>query len=88
MIKMITLSISFLLAFADNAFAHHPLGGVVPETMVHGLLSGLGHPVMALTTLPLFLLLVFSNVSVAPACNTVWVCSWHVHWHISYLGGG
>ena len=46
MIKMITLSISFLLAFASNAFAHHPLGGVVPETMLHGLLSGLGHPVI------------------------------------------
>ena len=46
MIKMITLSISFLSAFADNAFAHHPLGGVVPETMLHGLLSGLGHPVI------------------------------------------
>ena len=46
MIKMTTLSISFLLAFASNAFAHHPLGGVVPETMLHGLLSGLGHPVI------------------------------------------
>ena len=46
MIKMITLSISFLLVFASNAFAHHPLGGVVPETMLHGLLSGLGHPVI------------------------------------------
>ena len=45
-IKMITLSISFLLAFVSNAFAHHPLGGVVPETMLHGLLSGLGHPVI------------------------------------------
>tara|TARA_B100000989_G_C19129968_1_gene298936 strand:- start:61 stop:255 length:195 start_codon:yes stop_codon:yes gene_type:complete len=34
--KMISLSISFLLAFAGNAFAHHPLGGEVPETMFHG----------------------------------------------------
>ena len=46
MTKIITLSISFLLTFAGNAVAHHPLGGEVPETMVHGLLSGLGHPVI------------------------------------------
>jgi urease accessory protein len=46
MTKMITLSLSFLLAYASNAFAHHPLGGAVPETMLHGLLSGLGHPVI------------------------------------------
>ncbi len=53
MIKMITLSISFLLAFASNAFAHHPLGGVVPETMLNGLLSGLGHPVIGFVQLAL-----------------------------------
>ncbi|MEO1281656.1 MAG: HupE/UreJ family protein [Pseudomonadota bacterium] len=28
------------------AFAHHPMGGAMPETLWHGLLSGLGHPVI------------------------------------------
>jgi urease accessory protein len=46
MTRMITLSLSFLLASVGNAFGHHPLGGTVPETMLHGLLSGFGHPVI------------------------------------------
>lgn len=32
--------------FAHPAFAHHPLGGEVPQTMIHGLLSGIGHPII------------------------------------------
>lgn len=28
------------------AFAHHPLGGEVPQTFMHGLLSGFGHPII------------------------------------------
>lgn len=28
------------------AFAHHPTGGMTPTTFVHGLLSGIGHPVL------------------------------------------
>ncbi len=31
------------------AYAHHPLGGDTPETMLHGLLSGIGHPLLGLT---------------------------------------
>lgn len=46
MTKTIFISLSFLFAFAGSAFAHHPLGGAVPETMLHGFLSGLGHPVI------------------------------------------
>lgn len=30
------------------ALAHHPMGGVTPSTFMHGLLSGLGHPVIGL----------------------------------------
>lgn len=30
------------------AFAHHPLGGETPTTFVHGLLSGIGHPIIGL----------------------------------------
>jgi urease accessory protein len=32
----------------DPAFAHHPMGGATPATLWHGLLSGLGHPVIGL----------------------------------------
>ncbi|MCC5960911.1 MAG: HupE/UreJ family protein [Rhodobacteraceae bacterium] len=42
----------FLLApallFAGPAFAHHPLGGEAPQTVFHGLISGLAHPVIGL----------------------------------------
>lgn len=30
------------------AFAHHPTGGQLPDTVLNGLLSGLGHPVIGL----------------------------------------
>ena len=33
---------------ASPALAHHPLGGELPQTMAHGLLSGIGHPVIGL----------------------------------------
>ena len=32
--------------FAGPALAHHPLGGLPMETFAHGLLSGVGHPVL------------------------------------------
>ena len=38
-----------LLALASApALAHHPTGGETPETVLSGLLSGLGHPVLGL----------------------------------------
>ncbi|MBK1632043.1 hypothetical protein CKO31_15110 [Thiohalocapsa halophila] len=36
-----------LLATAP-ALAHHPMGGMTPETMTQGLLSGLGHPIIGI----------------------------------------
>jgi urease accessory protein len=33
-------------ACALPAAAHHPVGGATPDSLVHGLLSGLGHPVI------------------------------------------
>jgi urease accessory protein len=33
---------------AGPALAHHPVGGAMPTTLVEGLLSGLGHPVIGL----------------------------------------
>lgn len=34
------------LLFASPAIAHHPLGGDAPQTVLHGLISGLAHPVI------------------------------------------
>ncbi|MBT8411026.1 MAG: HupE/UreJ family protein, partial [Octadecabacter sp.] len=31
---------------ATPALAHHPLGGLPMETLAHGLMSGVGHPVL------------------------------------------
>ena len=36
------------LGFAGPALAHHPLGGETPTTFVHGLLSGIGHPMIGI----------------------------------------
>ncbi len=36
------------LVAATPALAHHPIGGATPATLVQGLLSGLGHPVIGL----------------------------------------
>jgi urease accessory protein len=41
----IALSVLFVV---DPALAHHPIGGATPTTFWHGLLSGLGHPVIGL----------------------------------------
>lgn len=42
------LSALAALAAATPAFAHHPMGGETPATLMHGLLSGIGHPVLGL----------------------------------------
>jgi urease accessory protein len=35
-----------VMAAATPAFAHHPLGGETPQTLIHGVLSGIGHPII------------------------------------------
>lgn len=39
---------AFLLTVSSPAFAHHPMGGMTPETFGQGLMSGLGHPIIGL----------------------------------------
>lgn len=36
------------LLVAAPALAHHPMGGMTPETLTQGLLSGLGHPIIGI----------------------------------------
>ncbi len=40
--------IAGMTAFATTALAHHPMGGETPATLVHGLLSGIGHPIIGI----------------------------------------
>jgi urease accessory protein len=42
--KLCALALLAALWAADPAAAHHPMGGAVPTSLWHGLLSGLGHP--------------------------------------------
>lgn len=42
------LPVLAVLFAAAPAFAHHPAGGMTPQTAWQGLLSGLGHPVIGL----------------------------------------
>lgn len=44
----------FLFA-SSSAFAHHPMGGMMPQTFTQGLLSGLAHPVIGLDHLAFLL---------------------------------
>ncbi len=57
--KKIFNGIAAILAVSapTAALAHHPLGGMPMETFVHGLLSGVGHPVLGFDHL-FFVLLV------------------------------
>jgi urease accessory protein len=40
--------VAALLIFAQPAAAHHPMGGTTPATLMQGLLSGFGHPIIGM----------------------------------------
>lgn len=44
--KKILIAAGALLPMSTPALAHHPLGGMPMETFAHGLLSGIGHPIL------------------------------------------
>ena len=45
------------LLLASPALAHHPMGGEAPQTVLHGLISGLAHPVIGLDHLSFVVLI-------------------------------
>lgn len=45
---VLTIAVAAAGLGATAAFAHHPTGGMMPLTFMHGLLSGIGHPVIGL----------------------------------------
>lgn len=44
----LAVSAGLLLVASTSVLAHHPMGGMTPQTLSQGLLSGLGHPVIGL----------------------------------------
>ena len=44
--RILLSATAMVLMSASAAFAHHPLGGMTPQTAMHGFLSGVGHPVI------------------------------------------
>ena len=38
--------LALMMMIAEPAWAHHPMGGKLPQTFLQGLLSGFGHPVI------------------------------------------
>ena len=44
--RILLSAAAMVLMSAGAAFAHHPLGGMTPQTAMHGFLSGVGHPVI------------------------------------------
>lgn len=43
---VLPICMSLLALMAGPAFAHHPTGGTAPGTVLEGLMSGLGHPII------------------------------------------
>lgn len=46
--RLVSLSMLAFFVGQTPAFAHHVMGGKLPETFLQGFLSGLGHPVIGL----------------------------------------
>jgi urease accessory protein len=40
--------LALMMVIAQPAWAHHPMGGKLPQTFLQGLLSGFGHPVIGI----------------------------------------
>jgi urease accessory protein len=43
---LLAAALTVLLPLVSPAFAHHVMGGELPRTAWHGMLSGLGHPII------------------------------------------
>lgn len=46
--RTLAVTAGLLLVASSPVFAHHPMGGMTPQTFGQGLLSGLGHPIIGL----------------------------------------
>ena len=46
MTRIFGLAAAIIITSTSVAMAHHPLGGMTPQTALHGFLSGIGHPLI------------------------------------------
>jgi urease accessory protein len=53
--RLLGIALALAVATAIPAEAHHPMGGQTPATLVQGLLSGFGHPVIGIDHLAIIL---------------------------------
>jgi urease accessory protein len=71
---------------AGPALAHHAMGGKTPSTLVQGLLSGLGHPIIGIDHLAFIVAVglvsgLVGSALLLPAlfiAGTIGGCAWHV----------
>ncbi len=69
LMRLITLA-TILAVIAGPAFAHHPMGGETPETLLHGLMSGVGHPIIGVDH---FAFIIAAGVLAALIKSRLWV---------------
>ncbi len=61
--KYLPASLGALVLSGAPALAHHPLGGGTPETFGHGLLSGVGHPMLGIDHFAFIVAMAFAAVA-------------------------
>lgn len=67
-LTVIAGGLAAVAASSSLALAHHPMGGAMPDTLMSGLLSGLGHPVIGLDHLAF---VVAAGIGAALAGSTI-----------------
>jgi len=63
-------------SFAVPVMAHHPLNGMPMETFSHGVLSGIGHPILGFDHL--FFILIVGVAAVFSGRKYLLQCLWAV----------
>ena len=63
--------VSVCIASSQPAIAHHPFGGETPDSILTGLLSGLGHPVIGLDHLAFVIALGAVAFGLQPVLNRI-----------------
>lgn len=60
-----------MLAASFPVWAHHPMGGMTPQTFSQGLLSGFGHPIIGLDHLAFLIVAILLSVALKGAARVV-----------------
>lgn len=55
-LKLVSYTVGTLMMTATPSLAHHPMGGGTPQSLLHGFLSGVGHPIIGMDHLAFIVL--------------------------------